>query len=428
MVWRLVQDHVNPQLLFVGTEFGVFFSPNGGERWVELQGGVPNIPFRDLAIQRRENDLVGATFGRGFFVLDDYTPLRDVDDATLEREAVLFPPRKAWWYVERTPLGSSPKASQGDAFFQAPNPPFGAVFTYYLRDELTTAKERRRELEQARAEEGGDNPYPGWDELRREAREEEPSVLLTVRDRNGDVVRRLTGPVGAGFHRVAWDLRYPSPKAWTGEEPDKFDGVWNRGLLAEPGTYRVQLAKRENGVVTEFGEEQSFEVVRLREGTLAGVTPRELAEQTRALDALRRDLAAARSAVDETKERLGAIRETLLRAAVGATEFDDEVRALERQLQDLELVIFGERRRSRANDPGPVSIERRLSVAVMGTLFSTYGLTTANRESFEIAREEFTSVRADLDRLLQVDLPAFEAELDEAGVPWTPGRGVSRVR
>ncbi|MHC4819750.1 MAG: WD40/YVTN/BNR-like repeat-containing protein, partial [Planctomycetota bacterium] len=200
LVWRLVQDHVDPDLLFAGTEFGVFFSPDGGGRWVKLTGGVPNIPFRDLAIQRRENDLVGATFGRSFYVFDDYTALRDMSEETLEQEAELFPVRKARWYIPRRPLGGREKAAQGAAFYIAPNPPFGAVFTYSLRDEIQTRKKARTESEKEIAEEGGDTPYPGWEELRREETEEDPAIVLTVRDAAGGVVRHLTGPVKQGFH------------------------------------------------------------------------------------------------------------------------------------------------------------------------------------------------------------------------------------
>jgi photosystem II stability/assembly factor-like uncharacterized protein len=251
IVWRLVQDHVDPNLLFVGTEFGVFFSVDGGGRWVELTGGVPNIPFRDLAIQRRENDLVGATFGRSFYVLDDYTPLRGLSEATLEREAELFPVRKAWWYIPRRPLGDDEKADQGAAFFVAPNPPFGAVFTYYLRDEIMTRKKSRREREQEIEQEGGDTPYPGWEELRREELEEEPAIVLTVRDAAGEVVRRLSGPVEAGFHRVAWNLRYPSPDPWKPKKENDEEEDEPSGFLVSPGSYSVSLAKRVDGVLRQ---------------------------------------------------------------------------------------------------------------------------------------------------------------------------------
>ncbi|NNL88454.1 MAG: glycosyl hydrolase, partial [Marinicaulis sp.] len=99
LIWRMVQDHVNPNLLFAATEYGLFFTVDGGGRWTELDGGVPTISFRDVVIQRRENDLVAASFGRGFFILDDYSPLRDVSAEALDNEALLFPGRRAWWYM-----------------------------------------------------------------------------------------------------------------------------------------------------------------------------------------------------------------------------------------------------------------------------------------------------------------------------------------
>ena len=199
LVWRIVQDHEQPGLMFVGAEFGIFFTVDGGEQWIKLTGGVPNIAFRDLAIQKREDDLVGASFGRSFFVLDDYSPLRQVTAESLEREAMLFPVRTARWYMPRRVLGGSEKASQGHAFYVAPNPPFGAVFTYYLRDDMQTRKQARRESEKEIEKKGGDTPYPGWEELQKEDLEEDPAILITVRDASGDVVRRLTGPTTRGL-------------------------------------------------------------------------------------------------------------------------------------------------------------------------------------------------------------------------------------
>jgi len=424
VVWRIVQDHVDPDLLFVGTEFGVFFSPNGGGRWVELTGGrVPNIPFRDLAIQRRESDLVGATFGRGFWILDDYSPLREITDATLAREAELFPPRDALWYLEKWPLGDRESASQGDAFFTAPNPPFGAVFTYWIRDEIRTRREARRESERAIAEKGGDTPYPGWDALRLEEREEEPAIVLTVKDAAGGIVRRLEGPVTAGFHRVAWDLRYPSPEPWTPDATDE-DDAWTRGLLAAPGTYRVSLAKRVDGVLTDLGRSESFEVVPLRDGgALPGASPDDVVAFTRELDAVRRDFGAARSLLAETEKRVGGITEALSESTADPG-LEDRVRALERRILDLRERLVGNEQRRRYGDPGPVSIERRLDVVLVGNLFSTYGPTPTQLESLALARTGLSEVGAELDRLLGTELPDLERRLDEAGVPWTPGRGV----
>ena len=424
VLWRVVQDHVEPNLLFLGTEFGVFFTVDGGGRWVKLTGGVPNIPFRDLAIQKRENDLVGATFGRGFFIFDDYTPLRQISEEALEEEVQLFPVRKAWWYIQRRNLGGRDKASQGSAFFTAPNPPFGAVFTYYLRDDIETRKEARRKQEKEIEKEGGDTPYPGWDELRRERLEEDPAIVFTVRDEAGEVVRHLTGPVKAGFHRVAWDLRYPSVAPWQKTDDGERRPRNRGGVLAAPGTYTVSLAKQVDGEFTDLGVSQTFEVVLMQEGTLDAAPPEQVVAFLKGLSELQREVQGANSAVRGALERVGAIRETLMRSTASDPSLGEEVRSLEQRLNDFSLKLNGERSRGMMGDPGPVSIDARINIASRGSRLSTYGPTPTHRRSVEIAEREFDALRPEIDRLIDVDLPALERKLDEAGVPWTPGRGI----
>jgi len=430
LVWRLVQDHVNPELLFLGTEFGVFFTVDGGDRWIELTGGVPNIPFRDLAIQTRENDLVGATFGRGFYILDDYSPLRHVSEQALEQDVELFPVRKAWWYVPRRTLGYGRKASQGDAFFVAPNPPFGATFTYYLREPLETRQEIRADSEAEIAEAGGDTPTPGWDALREEELEEDPAVVLTVRDADGNVVRHLTGPTEKGVHRVHWSLRYPSTDPWVspaerGEEDVYAPRAWDDGMLVAPGTYTVHIATRVDGRLIDSGKSQQFEVVPLHDGgALPGADPDDLVAFTRAFGETQRAVMGARRVLQDAALRLEAIRQTLDRSTVGDTAFGDEVRSLERRVADMQEKLSGNPRRAMANDPGPVSISQRLNVVELGTQYSLHGPTATHRESLDIARREFAALKEELNQLVLTELPALERRLDEAGVPWTPGRPV----
>jgi photosystem II stability/assembly factor-like uncharacterized protein len=423
IVWRLVQDHVNPRLLFVGTEFGVFFTVDGGGKWIKLTGGAPNIPFRDLVIQRRENDLVAATFGRGFWVVDDYTPLRQVSEELLEREAELFPVRKTDWYVQRRPLGRKGKSSQGDAFFLAENPPFGAMITYYLRDEIKTRKDTRLENEKQAAEEGGDTPYPGWDALREEELEDAPAIVLTVRDGAGNVVRRLSGPVTAGFHRVAWDLRYPAVEPW---KPVPAEEQWMPpySVLAAPGTYSVSMAKRVEGKLTDLNLTQEFEVVQHRDPAIPGAAPEQAVAFLRGLAALDRAVQGAQATIEETELRMRGIKEALLRSTIDDPALEEEARALERRLQDIKYEIVGSPRRENYGDPGPVSVSRRISVALMGSRHSMYGPTPTHRESAAIAEEQFGELRRSLRQLVEVDLRELERRLEAAGVPWTPGRGV----
>ena len=422
LVWRLVQDHLRPELLFAGTEFGVFFTLDGGRRWIELTGGTPTIPFRDLAIQRRENDLVGATFGRGFWVLDDYSPLRALSEETLAREAILFPVRKAWWYVERRPFVDSGPGDAGHGHYVAPNPPFGAVFTYYLADGLRSREKRRQEREKPLVAAGRDTPFPEFEELTAERREPDPAILLTVRDRDGNVVRRVSGPVDRGFHRVAWDLRYPPADAITEParkpEPDEEPPS---GTLAAPGLYTVTLARRVDGVVTELSAPVEFEVERLREGALPGAAPSETVAFGRRLEAASRLASAADAALDGARRRLELLGEALARSTAG-TELDAELEAARQELLDIELALRGDASRAQVGQPQAPTPRQRLGVARLGNFQSTYGPTPTHSRSLEIAEQELSAARARLARLLEERLPALERRLEAAGAPWTPGR------
>ncbi len=425
VVWRVVQDHVKPGLLFAGTEFGVFFSLDGGSKWVKLSGGAPTISFRDLVIQTRENDLVGASFGRGFWILDDYSPLRHITEDQLQEEAAFFPVKTAHWYIPKLPLGDfevNGKSSQGDGYFIAPNPPFGAVFTYYLKDGLKTAKEQRRERETKLEENAEDTPYPGWDALREEEKEEAPAIVLTVTDDSGNVVRHIEGPVTPGFHRVAWDLRYALSSPWT-PEPKGSEYIDIPGPLAAPGTYRASLAKRVNGQISELGMAQAFDVVPLRARGLPGASPDEVVAFARRLDDINRQVSGAGAAVEEMLTETSAIKETLLRSEADVA-LRDQARTLELDLMDLQQMLSGNKTRSLYSDEGPVSISARLQTAIMGTFRSTYGPTPTHLRSLEIAESQFTKAKAGIERINDEQLPALRKQLDQAGVPWTPGRGV----
>jgi len=425
LVWRVVQDHVKPELLFAGTEFGVFFTIDGGARWIKLTGGAPNISFRDLAIQRRENDLVAATFGRGFYILDDYTPLRHVSEASLEREVQLFPVRTAKWYLPRRPLGGGKKAAQGEAYFNAPNPPFGAVFTYHLADGYKTRKESRREKEIETAEGDGDTPTPGWDALLEEQLEAAPEIVLSVRDAEGSLVRRMTGPAKAGFHRVAWGLSYPSTRPWTPPRPDRPDfGDDDRGgVLIPPGTYSVHLAKRIDGKLVDLEQSQTFDVKPIRSAaTLKGASIDVRTEFAHRLARASGAVGAAGQSLKENKKRVQAIQQVLLRSTLDDSKLDDTARDLERRIKLLEERIAGSEQRDFANDLGPVSIQSRLFVAQVGTRRSTYGPTPTHRRSLEIAEKQYAELKKELDRIVHDELPALEAALLAAAVPWSPGR------
>ena len=113
-------------------------------------------------------------------------------------------------YIQSQPLGGRGKSFQGESFYTADNPPFGATFTYYLKEELKTKKAKRQEAEREANRSGARVTWPSRAELSAEEEEEAPAIIVTITDSSGRVVRRLTGPVTAGVQRVTWDLRYPA--------------------------------------------------------------------------------------------------------------------------------------------------------------------------------------------------------------------------
>src|SRR5205085_6100199 len=157
---------------------------------------------------------------------------------TLRQEAVVFPVKDALMYIQSQPLGGRGKSLQGERFFTADNPPFGATVTWYLKEALKTRKEQRAEREKEAEKKGVAIPLPGRADLLAEEEEEAPSIIVTVTDSSDNVVRRLNGPITGGIQRLTWDLRYPAANLSAPPPPEAdFDFEPPSGPLVTPGTY-----------------------------------------------------------------------------------------------------------------------------------------------------------------------------------------------
>jgi photosystem II stability/assembly factor-like uncharacterized protein len=425
VLWRIVQDHVNPGLLFLGTEFGVFFTVDGGNLWTKLGGGAPTIAFRDLAIQQRENDLVGATFGRSFFVLDDYSPLRDVTLEMLENGSVLFPVRRAHWYIPKRPHSCVKPGcvdSQGDAYFVSPNPPFGAVFTYYLAKERKSLKDQRRESEEEPVKSNQDVTFPGWDSLDAEALEDAPAIVFSVSDAGGNLVRKIEAPAKAGFQRVAWDLRYPVVDPWV-PLSERRENSNAAGVLVAPGTYRVSMHERIDGVPVPLGQEQNFEVVSIRKPTLPGSTQQERVAFSQRVDELRRAVSGTGKAVDEVLEQLDAVKDVLQRSSADPALYA-RANALQKNIIAERDRLSGNRTLGKYAVRRPMPLTTRLGNVAYNPNTTAYGPTDTQRESLQIALQQYQDISSMLTQLIDREYGNLLTTLDAAGVPWTPGRGV----
>ncbi|MEM9689876.1 MAG: glycosyl hydrolase [Pseudomonadota bacterium] len=417
----IVEDHVDPNLLFVGTEFGLFFTQDGGGSWHPLKSGLPTISVRDIEIQRRESDLVVGTFGRGIYILDDYSPLRTVAGDIDSQH--LFEVRDAWSYVVGDVLGYGERGFRGADYYVASNPPFGAVFTYRIDESIETAKAIRRKAEIEIENDDGDTPYPDWDTVRAEDREEDPSVMLIVRNSDGELVRQVPGNTSAGLHRTAWDLRWPAVNPVSLSAPAN-RAPWSsdpQGPLVVPGNYTVSLAVRRNGELTEVAGPRSFTVKSMPQGSETSRTPgRLLAFQRQAGELYRAVLGATRLS-GELDRRISHLRVAIPQTPAADESQAQRLRQIDARLDEVNVQLMGDSSVSSRNEPVPWSISRRAG-AVYGLLLNVRSDVPEQYEaSYDIAAAEFAEA---LDALteLETDLSSLEAELERLGAPHTPGR------
>lgn len=423
-VHTVIEDHVDPNLLFVGTEYGLFFTQNGGENWHQLKAGFPTIAVRDVEIQRRENDLVVGTFGRGVYILDDYSPLRSNAGDVASAKATLFPVKNPWLYVEGDQYGNELKGSQGDAYYTAENPPFGAVFSYYLNESYKSKAASRREAERAIEKDGGDTPYPSWDALRAEDNEEAPQVQMTITDQTGKVVRRFVVPDKKGLHRVAWDLRLDAPQKVTLASASGYNPPWVRepfGPLALPGTYTASLSLRKDGQVSQLATPQSFTVKPLNNSPeITNDRPALLAFQQKTAD-LARAVEGASGIMGEMASRLDYLSAALVRTSSATETHKQTLVSINDDLTAIKVMMDGDRTIASRNEATPTSISGRVGSIMFSHWRSQAPVTGRNQNAYDIASSEF-AVAIERLRTIGQRLSALEQELDQVGAPWTPGR------
>lgn len=416
IVWAIEQDHEDPNLLFLGTEYAVYFSANGGANWHRLSG-APTIAFRDIKLQRRDNDLIGATFGRGIYILDDYSALRELANDDFGSEAAVFPVRDAWWYIPSVPNQAKGMPTMGSDSFRTPNPDFGATISYYLPEPYQTQKQVRRDSEKSLRKDGRNIEFPGWETLEREALESKPQILLRISDAQGNAVRWIKGTNRKGSHRAAWDLRLPAPNAVNLTKPE-FTPPWvedPQGPLAAPGQYEVQLYAIAGGSAASLGQPQRFNVKPVRQAP-DGTDYAEVASFQQQTAVLLRQVVNAGEELKRTNELLSHMKAAAVRA-IGATpqllvrldEFGVQLKALETRL---------------SGDPIRRGLNESTSPAIRGRAFNastgwttTQAPTATQRADYEIAQRDFRVFEEDLETLLTGTLAELESDLEAAGAP-----------
>lgn len=422
----IVEDPTKPNLLFVGTEWGVFFTVEGGEnppmgevKWIQLKSGIPTIKVADIVVQEREKDLVLATFGRGFYILDDYSPLRFIDKEFLNKEAFIFPVKDALMYIQK-----SGRYGQGAAYFKAPNPDLGAVFTYYLKEIPKTLKAARKEKEKELFKKGEFIPQPTLEEIRMEENEKAPYLIFKITDEEGDIVRKINTSASSGINRIVWDLKYESPSP-VNLKDNKFEPTEksSSGLLAMPGKYLVSMSLIVRGEEKQLYGPIEFKAVVLNNTTLPSANRQEMVEFQKKASQLAKTVIGAQKFTEELVKKTDFIRQAL-NSYSAPFELFNRADKISAELTDVLFKFNGSKPPASREEipPAEVPLIYRLETMIYTQYSSTSNVTKNQKVAYDVLYEEIQPVLSKLRQLNDYDIKSIENDMEKLNIPWTPGR------
>ena len=424
-VYAIEEDHVDKNLIFCGTEYGAFFSPNQGQRWKELSSGLPTIAVRDIAIQERENDLVLGTFGRGFYVMDDYSALRTIKNNKPTETAILYPVREALSWERSSPLGLPGKSFQGDNFYTAENLGPVAMITYYYNETYKSLKDQRSKKEKELIKGKKDTPYPNYNELKAERDEADPQLVFTIKNDVGTVVKKEFKAPKEGVQRFHWDLRYTLPNPIDLSE-SSFYNPWeaiDEGTLVEPGKYSVQMDLFEDGTMTSLVAPKSFYVKALKNTVMPAEDRSAKVAFQKSVAQLEANYSATQTIIDETNNKLRYIKSAIKRSEQPYENLMASVIAIEDKLQAINVELYGDPVKRSLDVSQPQTPANRIGTISYEQKYSTSAPTETHKNSFAIAKRQIGAIKTSVENVYNVDIKQLEQKLISSGAAYTPGRG-----
>jgi photosystem II stability/assembly factor-like uncharacterized protein len=423
---HVIREHPrNQNLLFVGTEFGLWISWDRGANWAAFKNNFPTVPVDDIAIQARENDLVLGTHGRSIWVFDDLTPVEKMDANILGTDLTFFALRPATaWHLRLR------RWSAGQKMFTAKNPPYGAILNYYLKEAVPpeppkTDKDKKEEKSAAVKTDVGEKGKAAEDKPKAPAEpKKEGQVKITVSDKDGKVVRELEGPGAAGVNRTNWDLRYDPTAEPTQEQKEALAagyGVGPRGPLVEPGEYTIKI---------KAGTREAAQKVVVAEDLRVRISPEDRAARRASIDqlyALAKTAGKDRKTIQGLKDALKAAREKWKADAdkTDAIKIPEDIQKAADELQkkvDPVAEKFAREQQGLGNagppfewkpDPLPDQTQELLEdldgfVAALGG---------QQKEKLAQLATLVSDASAQVKKLVDEDLPALNKKMNDAGIP-----------
>jgi hypothetical protein len=398
-VYSIAEDHINPNILFAGTEFGVFFTLDGGENWAALKSGLPTIAVRDIAIQERENDLVLGTFGRGFYVLDNYSPLRELE-YVLEQESAFFTTKPGLLF-RRASIGGT--AYKGAQLYKAKNPEVGTTFEWYLAEGANRVKENRSEANEELPH------YPSLDQLQKEDWEEQPYLIFEVSDSLGNPVARFTKADSKGISRYTWDGRMSS-KASIRTNGEPITEAYGTTFVL-PGTYYMSLSRSTNGTLETLVARHEFKVNHLY--NYEGIDM----EFNQSVDALMARSNEVSARYSELNAALNKLRAGLRNTPGASLEDLSTTRTIEVELKELGVLLNGNSTRKKREFETAGSLGDVTGLLAWGTFNHRGAPTGTMRTMKEDAEAMITDAITALEKIAD-ELDQLETKAREQGVPF----------
>jgi photosystem II stability/assembly factor-like uncharacterized protein len=412
---HVVREHPrNTNLLFAGTEFGLWVSWDRGANWTALKNNFPTVPVDDIEIQARENDLVLATHGRSVWIFDDLTPIEKFDSAVANSDLTLFTPRTATeWALKRRHW------SGGQKTYLAKNPPYGVILNYYLKEAVPaeapkTGKDDKEKKSEAVTDETKTDA----------AAKKEGKVKIIVSDKDGKLVREFDGPGAAGVNRTNWDLRWNPAAEPTPQQLEAMAagfGFGPRGPLVEPAEYTIKI---------KAGSKEASQKVVVEEDPRIQLSATDRAARREAIEklyAMAKTTAKDRKTIEGIKEALKNARDQWKKDAgkPDAPKIPEDIQKAAEELQkkvDTVAEKFARDREGLGNAGPPFEWKPDpLPDQVQGLLGDLDGFAAAPGGQQTERITELTALvseaSAAVKNIADTDLPALNKKMNDAGIP-----------
>ena len=398
------EDTVNRNLLFLGTEFGLYVSFDGGNSWMKWTQGLPTIPVRDLAVHPRENDLIIATHGRSIFVIDDISPLREISDNLLQKKLHLFKVQDAVQYQQGR---LSSYMSPGDTAYAGENKRTGACFSYYLipserKAEEPESRERdemRQQMMARMRQMGGMAQFRGGGSSR---------VSITIEDSQGQVVARLNGTENKGINRVYWSFREQDPRT---SQPGQARGFrfMRGGMTVLPGKYTVKIKYDDQEVSQPFSVKSDLRFEVDLDVLRANYEMGKIAQ------GLSNTITSAGQQIEETKKAIQTVVEAARTVRSPKTrDLMSAARELETKLNELSETLNPTPPKQGIADRS-AGLNSRVMQAVMGMMRAgNEPISQAAKVMYEKAKTQVGAFLVKFNSVFQTDVENFKKLLEES--------------